>query len=92
MPSKPLFQRIIIIELISKIINRDSNTKAKFCFKVTVSASGYEPTRKLVTISELHVSPQQVIFRLVKNNKIIGMPRLLFTGLSGNVIVIDVSF
>lgn len=50
---------------------------------VSVHAPGYSSAVKLVTISSM--SPHQIVFRLVKDERVMGLPRLVFVVLSGVV-------
>ena len=48
---------------------------------VSVHAPGYSSAVKLVTITSL--TPHHIVFRLVKDERVMGLPRLVFIVLSG---------
>lgn len=48
---------------------------------VTVSAPGYLPTTKLVHVTDRHSAP--VMFRLSRDETVMGLPRLVFIMLAG---------
>lgn len=48
---------------------------------VTVSAPGYLPTTKLVHVTDRHSAP--VMFRLSRDETVIGLPRIVFIMLAG---------
>lgn len=50
---------------------------------VTVSAPGYLPTIKLVLVSDRHSAP--VMFRLSRDERVMGLPRMVFIMLAGFV-------
>lgn len=48
-----------------------------------MSASGFETRIKLVTVSGLNLVPEQIMFRLTKDQTIFGLPRLAFIVIAG---------
>jgi hypothetical protein len=48
---------------------------------VTVSAPGYLPTTKLVHITDKHSAP--IMFRLTRDETVMGLPRMVFIMLAG---------
>jgi hypothetical protein len=48
---------------------------------VTVSASGYLPTTKLVHVTDKQSAP--IMFRLARDETVIGLPRMVFIMLAG---------
>jgi len=48
---------------------------------VTVSAPGYLPTTKLVHVTDRHSAP--VMFRLSRDETVMGLPRMVFIMLAG---------
>jgi hypothetical protein len=52
---------------------------------VTVSASGYLPTTKLVHVTDKHSAP--IMFRLTRDETVIGLPRMVFIMLAGECLI-----
>lgn len=54
-------------------------------YTVSVSASGYQPHVKYVEVSSANVYPKLVMFIMVKDKNVFGMPRMAFIILTGAV-------
>jgi hypothetical protein len=52
---------------------------------VTVSASGYLPTTKLVHVTDKHSAP--IMFRLTRDETVMGLPRMVFIMLAGECLI-----
>lgn len=56
-------------------------------YTISVSASGYQPHVKYVEVSSANVYPKLVMFTMVRDKNVFGMPRMAFIVLTGAISV-----